>query len=364
MENNPQKNLGGEERKLGLKKLHFWVLVNLGLVFFVILLGFLSYRIFNGLKIKPQIPDFKKAEQVQNLNLVSRVIDGIKVETGKENPYPVAVMIDNSPEARPQAGLASSSYVIEAEAEGGVTRFLAIFASTDLPDRIGPVRSARPYYVDWANEFSATYTHCGGSPEALLKITRDGIVDLNEFYKGASFWRDNVRVAPHNVYTSKDLLTSFLNEKGLREGKYFGLVYKTDNDILQRPSQNEINIDYKLKGFQVSWVYNKDNNDYIRFVSGQEYKDEQGGTIRAKNVIIQTIDAKELDEKLRLEMQVIGEGKAVVCRDGKCEDGVWKKTSSTAKTRFYDKNSQEFSFNAGATWVQVVRPEINVKITN
>jgi len=362
MQNIPQKNIGGEERKLGLKKLHFWVMVNLGLVFFVILLAYLSYRIYNGQKIKPDISNLKNPKQSETIALVTRIIDGVPVEAGLENPYPVAVMIDNSPEARPQAGIASSSFVIEAEAEGGVTRFLAIFSSLNLPDKIGPVRSARPYFIDWTNEFSAAYTHCGGSPEALLKITRDGIVDINEFYKGESFWRDNVRVAPHNVYTSRDLLTSFLNERGLREGKYFGLNYKGENDISLRPSQSEISVDYKLKGFQVNWGYNKDENHYTRFVSGQEFKDEQGGTVRAKNVIIQTIDAKELDEKLRLEMAVIGEGKAVVCRDGICDEGSWKKTSSSARTRFFDKNGQEFLFNPGTTWVQVVRPEISVMI--
>lgn len=363
MENNPQKNLGGGDRRLGLKKLHFWVMVNLGLVFFVILLGYLFYRVLHGQKLKPEVPAIGILNQTKEVSdgLVPRIIDGIRVQSGQENLYPVAVMIDNSPEARPQAGIAKANYVVEAEAEGGITRYMAIFAGSDMPAKIGPVRSARPYFIDLANEFSAVYTHCGGSPDALLKITRDGVIDLNEFYNAKTFWRDNVRLAPHNIYSSKDLLNQVISTKGLNSGKYFGFNFKTDEDAQLRPEQSEIDVTYFLKDFHVSWIYKKDQNDYMRFVSGAEYKDEDGTTVRARNIIIQTVNAKVLDNKLRLEMNVIGEGKAVVCLDGKCNEGTWKKTSSTARTRFYDKNGQEFSFNTGTTWVEMVRPEISVK---
>jgi len=360
MKKNLQKNLGGSERKLGLKKLHFWVAVNLGLVFFVLLLAFLAFRVFNGQKIKPELPNLGILNSETDDGLVGRLIDGVRVEPGEENPYPIAVMIDNSPEARPQAGISKASYVIEAEAEGGITRYMAIFASTDLPEKIGPVRSARPYFVDWANEFSAVYAHCGGSPEALVKISRDGTVDLNQFYKGDLFWRGTTRLAPHNIYTSKELLNKFLSDKELKEGKFFAYLFKSDAEFNARPEQHEINVTYRLRGFHVNWVYSKDENDYVRFVSGQEYKDEQGDTVRAKNIIIQMADAKVLDSKLRLEMDMIGEGRAIVCLDGKCTEGIWKKKSSSARTRFYDINNQEFEYNSGVTWVQVVRPDIAV----
>jgi len=286
------------------------------------------------------------------------------VEPGQENPYPLAFMIDNTPEARPQAGLSAASLVIEAEAEGGVTRYLAIFAASDLPDKIGPIRSARPYFIDWANEFSAAYVHCGGSPDALSKITRDAIVDLNEFYNAETFWRDNLRTAPHNVYTKKDLLQNFLASKGLNQGKFFGYNYKSDEDVALRPNTSEIYIPYKLKGFKVTWRYDKAQNDYFRLVDGQEYKDENGEIIRAKNIIIQVAEAKELDDKLRLEMITIGEGRATICLDGKCQEGKWKKKSASARTRFYDQNDQEISLNPGKTWIEVVRPEIEFKVSS
>lgn len=362
MKNNLGEKLGGSERKLGLKKLHFWIVVNLGLVFFVLLLGFLAFRVFNGQKITPTLPDLINVKPTQDDGLVTRALDGVRVEPGQENLYPVAVMIDNSPEARPQAGLSGANYVIEAEAEGGITRYLAIFDSGEIPEKIGPVRSARPYFVDWAQEFSAVYTHCGGSPEALVKITREGIIDLNEFYRADTFWRDSAGVAPHNVYTSGELLKKFLATKNLDEGKFFPFIFKEEADFDARPEQNEVNITYRLRGFHVNWVYNKDSNDYTRFVSGQEYKDAQGETIKAKNIIIQVADARVLDSALRLEMTIIGEGEAYVCRDGVCQAGTWKKKSSTARTRFYDANGQEFEFNPGTTWVEVVRPDIEFTV--
>ncbi len=323
----------------------------------MLLLGFLAFRVFHGQNIAPDIPNLTKDKSIDD-GLVERLIDGVRVEPDKKNNYPVAIMIDNSPDARPQAGLSRANYVIEAEVEGGITRYLAIFANNKMPDKIGPVRSARPYFIDWAQEFSAVYTHCGGSPEALVKITREGVIDLNQFYRADIFWRDNNGVAPHNVYTSGELLNKFLTTKDLSEGKFFPFSFKKDLDFTARSEQHEININYRVRGFHVNWVYNKDANDYVRFVSGQEYQDASGESIRAKNIIIQVVNANVLDEKLRLEMDIVGEGKAHVCLDGDCQAGTWKKKSATARTRFYDNSGQEFKFNPGTTWVEVVRPDI------
>lgn len=354
-----------EARGLGIRRKYFWIMINTILIFIIILLGYFAYRAVQGKGFSASLPKFKKEEQSKpSVVLVPRTIDGIMVMPGQENPYPLAFMIDNTPEARPQAGLSSASLVIESEAEGGVTRYLAVIAASDLPEKIGPIRSARPYFIDWANEFSAAYVHCGGSPDALNKITRDGIVDLNEFYSAETFWREESRAAPHNVYTKKDLILNHLSGKGLDQGKFFGYNYKTDEDQALRPVSSEIYIPYKLKGFKVTWRYDQAQNDYIRFLDNQEYKEENGTIIRAKNIIIQVADAKELDDKLRLDMTIIGEGKATICLDGRCQEGKWKKKNSSTRTRFYDQNDQEISFNRGKTWIEVVRPEIEVKISD
>jgi hypothetical protein len=99
-------------------------------------------------------------------------------------------MIDNSVFARPPSALSRAGLVYEAEVEGNATRLMAIFSSGKDLNEIGPVRSARPYFIEWAKEFGAPYVHCGGSPEALAILAKGGIIDINEFYGGAYFWRD------------------------------------------------------------------------------------------------------------------------------------------------------------------------------
>lgn len=340
------------------KKTRFWIIVNTVLVVIVVILLTTIYFSYGKKKSSPQAE--APIETELESELVRRNLDGVWVDLGKENPYPIGVMIDNSPDARPQAGIAKANLVIEAEAEGGITRYLAFFVAGEEIEKIGPVRSARPYFVDWAQELSAVYTHCGGSPEALVKISREGIIDLNEFYKGSYFWRDQNLLAPHNIFTSSEKLDEFVDQKDLREDKFFSWNFKDDAPVQDRADSNEIKIGYQIRSSNVTWEFNKDKNDYLRYLGDRVSKDASGEEVRAKNIVIQTIDAREIDDKLRLEMDYIGEGDVVVCFDGYCQKGIWKKKNASARTRFYKEDSSEFEFNAGTTWIEVVRPEIEV----
>ena len=135
------------------------------------------------------------------------VFDGVRVpaDLPEEKLY-FAATIDNITVARPQSGISKASLVYEAPVEAGITRFLAIYPEGEDVERIGPVRSARPYFLDWAAEFDALFVHVGGSPEALEKLRAYDMRDLNEFFNGAYFWRDRSRSAPHNTYTSTEKL--------------------------------------------------------------------------------------------------------------------------------------------------------------
>ena len=293
-------------------------------------------------------------------NLVSRRLDGVMVEPGEENLYPIAIVIDNHSEARPPSGLARANFVIEALVEGGISRYLAFFASAEQIDVIGPIRSARPYFVDWAREFSALYTHVGGSPEALAKMKKENVIHINEFYNGDYFWRGRQHDPPHNVYTSSKNLRDYLEKKELTEGKYFGWEFKDDKNIKSRPAASTITIDHSSPYYRVYWQYDRDNNTYERFLAGKPHQDADGETVKSKNVIIQRIVSREIDELLRLEMDHIGTGTAMVCLDGECADAIWQKKSATARTRFFDIDDNEFLYNRGTTWIQVVSPGVNV----
>ncbi|MFH1661867.1 MAG: DUF3048 domain-containing protein [Candidatus Falkowbacteria bacterium] len=284
-----------------------------------------------------------------------RAIDGVYVKEEEENYYPVAVVIENHIDARPAFGIEKANFVIEAEAEGSITRFLAVFADGKDVTEIGPIRSARPYFVDWAHELSALFAHCGGSPEALVKIVKDNVFDINEFYNETYFWRDKMKDAPHNIYTSSGKMNEYLEKKGLEEGKFFSWKFKDEAEDVERGDDSNIEIIFKAPDYVAEWEYDKENNIYTRENGNKE-------KIKAKNVIIQYVKAEVIDDEWRLKMQHIGEGDAVACLDGKCKDGKWRKKTSSSRTRFYDLEENEFEFNAGTTWVEVVRPEKEVVI--
>ena len=164
------------------KKKRFWIVlcVFLAIVFLFFLISIiLIINKDRGFELNPFNKKVVETNDITATHLTGRYLDGVMVEVGEENNYPVAVMIDNLKEARPQSGLSKASVVYEAEAEGRITRYLAIYAGGKDVGEIGPIRSARSYFVDWAEEFSAAYIHCGGSPDALVKISKDNVFDFN-----------------------------------------------------------------------------------------------------------------------------------------------------------------------------------------
>jgi hypothetical protein len=218
--------------------------------------------------------------------------------------------------------------------------------------------------LDWTNELGALFTHCGGSPEALVKITKDKIINLNEFYNEKSFWRDSDRTASHNLFTSGEKLINYLERKNLEAGEY--QTWKFKEDSLERATSSpEIAINYKAPYYSIKWVYSPDSNDYLRRLMDVPHQDEDGTEIKAKNIIVKFVATKVLDAELRLQINTIGKNKAIICLDGICQEGEWNKKSATDRTRYYYENGsssaeatadkEEVEFNAGPIWIQVVR---------
>lgn len=336
---------------------------------FIFLRGFYG-RVFSGQNFVPTKEKEAEKEIAENkcAGCVRRLIDGVWAEPGQENLYPAALIIDNLPEARPAFGLSRANLVYEAEAEGGITRYLAIFAGGEEIEKIGPVRSVRPYFLDWAEELGAVIVHCGGSPEALARIIKEDAYDLNEFYQGHHFWRDRSKLSPHNIFTSTQLLSAYSEEEIKNQASYFSWKFK---DPAENIKEGEVeNLSVKIgyyspvmeKDFTVEWKYDIIDNKYIRYLGGDIHKTAGGEIITARNIIVQFAEAEVIDNALRLKMKTIGNGKAVVCLDGKCRTGEWVKKTKFGRTRYYYENGEEAEFNAGATWVEVVRPEREVVI--
>ncbi len=284
-----------------------------------------------------------------------RPIDGIMVPAEQSTSSLYAVMLDNFPEARPVAGLAQASLVWEAPVEGGMSRFLAIFPMTASVSRVGPVRSARPYFLDWAKELNALYLHCGGSNQALAEINSKDIFDLNEFYRGGYFWRDASRARPYNVYTSPDLVQRAWDAEGPRQN--FSLmelspwIFNTKEAEKKGDGQG-LTIDFGQ--VKVEWKYNSTGNVYERWEDGKIQKDEAGEIIAAKNVVAQTTSIRILDEVGRRQIKTVGNGLAMIYRDGLVIQGTWQKKSLADRTRFFGPDTKEIVFNPGAKWIEVI----------
>lgn len=287
--------------------------------------------------------------------LVRRFIDGVYDAPANQNAYPVAIMIENLVTVRPQSGLDQANLVYEALVEGGITRFMALYAVTQPLEAVGPVRSARPYYLDWVKEYNALYGHVGGSPQAMSLISTYDVFNLDQFYDSRYYWRDKERAAPHNVYTaSKFLVFALRDKKAPAEGNYEAYKFKEDLSLEKRPSEEKsLTIDYSSYSYKVEYKYDREKNVYLRSQGGKPFESQDASQIAAKNVVIQYVKTSLADGE-RLAMETIGTGQAIVFQDGQGQVGTWTKEGRNRRTKFYNDQGEEIEFNAGQTWIQVV----------
>ncbi|MDD5567256.1 MAG: DUF3048 domain-containing protein [Patescibacteria group bacterium] len=324
------------------------------IVVILIAVATVGYFVFRGENTVNNSNNNVNTNSEEKEGKLARIIDGVWVEKGKANYLPVAVMIENLVSSRPQSGLDKANLVYEVLVEGGITRFLAVYASGDIIDNIGPVRSARTYYLDWVKEIGAVYAHIGGSPEAFQLIPKYEILDLNQFYNSQYFWRSKERAAPHNLYTSSELLARALRDKNYsKTGSYDSWKYAQNEDPKGKDGQT-LTIDFSTYNYQVQYVYDLKSNEFIRKLAGEEHKMENGKTIRTKNIVVQFVKARIADSENRLSLEVIGEGDANIYINGKEIKGKWKKANREERTRFYDESGKEVSFNRGTTWIEVI----------
>lgn len=318
----------------------------------IVMLGVTLFFVLKPAKY--QVPMEARPTETQNDQSLRHPLTGVRLEAPVESrPQVFGVMVENSTDAWPLAGLEQAFLVIEAPVEGGIPRFEAFFSTEDTVAKIGPVRSARPYYLDWADELQAVYAHVGGSPEALDLINQEQTLDLNEFWNGKNFWRDNQRAAPHNAYTSVALLSDALDKLSLSAPTYQAWNFKNDNPASDQALS--LTVDWgSADAYDVTWVYQIDTNTYLRQQNNQTMKTQARESVLANNVVVIASDMTVVDAVGRRHIRTLGEGDAVVMQDGRLILGRWKKPSRTDRLRFYDANGNEISMNAGKTWIEVV----------
>ena len=289
-------------------------------------------------------------------------LDGVAAPQAAAHRLPMAIMIDDNSVARPQSGISSASIVYQAYADGGEDRYMFVFQEGTATD-IGPVRSARPYYVYWAVEYKALYGHFGGDANSLrvvIPANAKNIYNMDDLNGGACpYHRITTRPAPHNAYTNTAALISCAAQKAY-PATYQNLparTFKDDMPIAERPASQTVNITYRT-GI-VGYKYDPGSDSYLRIIAGApEIDPANGNQVFARTVVIMYqaygTDPHALDEASRPYVYNVGSGKATIFMEGKAVAATWKKTSNTALTRFYDSSGREIPFVRGEIFMQSI----------
>jgi hypothetical protein len=306
---------------------------------------------------------------------------------------PITAMIENHADSRPTGGLNRADVVYEAVAEGGITRFLGVFycgaAAEDV--EISPVRSARIYYVNWAAEYGdyPIFMHVGGANRyggttdttaeadalGLLEDLGWRVPQGNDFdttYDSGFpiFWRDYERLdkpsaTEHTMTASLDAAYKEAAERGFG-AKYEGVAWDKnfdewmfeDDSPTSSPNATEISFSFwdRYSDYDVTWKYNRDSNSYLRENGGREYVDlHTKEQINTKNVVVQFVRERgPVDRNLHMIYTTIGEGDALIFKNGEVIEGTWEKDSRTDRTIFYDERGNEIEFVRGPIWIEAV----------
>lgn len=278
-------------------------------------------------------------------------LTGEQVSSQDKTKLPVtAVMIENSLNARPQSGLKQAGVVFEAIAEGGITRFMAIYQQ-EKPSMIGPVRSIRLYDVEWAAAFDASIAHVGGSAAALNEVRNGSYRDIDEFFNSGSYWRASDRYAPHNVYTSSAKLDTLNTSKGYSTSTFTGFP-RADGKMIAKPTATTINITISSATYNSVYTYNQTSNNYLRFQAGEAHLDREDGQITPKVIVAMYVsESTVLQDGYREDMATSGSGKAVIFQNGNAIEGTWTKASKASQIAFTDSSGNQIALDRGQTWI-------------
>jgi hypothetical protein len=288
----------------------------------------------------------------------------------KEGVRPVAVMIDNeTSKVLPQGGIGIAQIVYEIAVEYGDTRYMALFWD-NLPDMIGPVRSSRHYFLDYAMEYDAIYAHIGYSDYAYRDLDLFQIDNIDGVTReaGSVFWdltRDKSNY--HDTYTSAERLNNYINKAEYPRETELSLpfTYNTeDTDPVGAQTANVIFIKTSTSS-SCGFYYDSKQKNYKKTRLGEFQIDRNTNeTIRAKNIIILFVKNTNipLDRYGRKELYTTGTGEGYYITNGFLKKITWKKESRTAQTQYLDEDGKKIALNPGQTWIQIVSPDITIRI--
>ena len=342
------------KRKRKNKKKKDRVLITSIMILLLCIIGIIGYLFIQN----KEIPIVKKHKK--KLTIVDE----------DSNKRPIAVMIDNNVGNNSHAGLQDSYINYEIIVEGGLTRIMAIFKDKDV-DLIGPVRSSRHYFLDYALESDAIYTHYGWSEFAKTDISSLGVNNINGLYDENAFWRDKQLKSPHNVFTNTDTLYKYAKDNkdySIETDDWKLLNYSTKNISIADKEENDNtanNVVIKYSNYQTtSYSYDSENKYYLRYMNDEAHIDKTSNEqLHYKNIIIEKVKNSTLDSYGRQDLDTTGSGEGYYVTNGYVKEITWTKNSRSGKTTYTYEDGKEVKINDGNTFIQIipvtVTPEIN-----
>ena len=335
-------------------------------------------------KVDPQVP----RDQICPLN-------GAKYTAKEKDDWstrrPMAVMMENSEDARPQSGLSRADIIYEALAEGWITRFMAVYyCNTPFENiTVAPVRSARTYFIDWVSEYDSLYVHVGGSnrigenanitdrrADALGQIDQYGIKDLDQFGIGyPDCYRNPDRLdhpvaTEHTMVCFTDNLYKIAQKRGWTNVDSRGIAwdknfkewsFADDATPAERGTVAKASIVFAqgYEKYHAVWDYDATSNTYKRSTGGVVHLDLDTNTpLTVKNVVVQlTKLTGPVDDHGHMLYTTIGSGKAVIFQNGKVIVGTWSKKSRIGRTEYFDNTGKAIQFVRGPIWIELLPSE-------
>lgn len=310
-----------------------------------------------GTKIE-QVPvdEPEPVEPVEEAPAIRSYLSGWEIEPGRLKQRPMAVMLDNHPQARWQHNITLADLVYEIPVEGTYTRYMALFL-TNEPDEIGSVRSARPYFVRLAEEYQAVYVHAGGSEEAKnLARNSTAVIDMDAIVASpAEFWRVDHKKAPHNLYTSSEAIRQFeTNHGGTQAVEGVERFQFEDEPTARGDGASDVIIRYFADN-ETEYRFDEASHTYRRYKDGVLHIDEKDEKeLAVANIIIQRVESRVIDQEGRLAVDVVGAGEGMLYTQGQKWPITWSKTSEDAPTTYRLENGEPLTLVPGQTWIQVI----------
>lgn len=330
-----------------------------------------SYTSINTLS-QIAIPEIIVRDKVNPLN-------GTLITTDQYKEYsqyrPIIVVTDNQKNARPLSGLSEADLIYEFPVEGGISRILGVYWST-YPKTFGPIRSFRTYFGDLVSEFDGLIYHYGQAEISQTELSSKPelkVVDSSTYFNtydisrvSCGGYRDEERIknnvaTEHTLYSDSNRMRACTPLSTYKVAtNVTPLKYKLDSEYKDRSNNSSLKINFGSSDNSFTYTFNRDENVYIK----EGFVDRNNSeTIKLKNIIIEEVPVTELfTENRLLNVNILGQGKAMFMMDGKVTEGIWQKDSRTSRTKYFDKNGKEVEFNRGKTWVNIVAKNSNYEI--